>query len=418
MDHWTSSEARRCVVNFDTLTEKQKSSLLDTLNKRFPPPVYREHCERRAAALRNMESCKSMLDGAEQTFPPLIMQSDFHGTPADLAGYAVVLTAGGDGERLRAGLQAASDESLKNFTKPTYRLPGFPAGYGTLHANCAVLAGLCRESGLRVPVIVTTGPPSSTTARMVPQALKKFRNFGLANVRTIAQDERLHLTLEGKMVALCDGDSARPAVNPDETGGPFVKLLRPGEHGGPSAAEWLLSLGCEKILALQATGLYDPAVILSMAAAGKSRDCLGVGVVRTAFEPGDPFGSFVIVKKNGRQVLTIVEQGVRSDATRRLIDASGRHHVPYNTGLYVFDIGLLAGNPLPDYATPPKEIVPSVPRSPKIGYAITDLIPFAKNAAVLAIEQGSYANLKSIDDVPRLVDLAKRCGIIDLCKVK
>ena len=274
------------------------------------------------------------------------------------------------------------------------------------------------RSGLNVPVIVTTGPLSSATARAVPGALKKFENFGLANVRTLAQDERLHLTLEGSMVAVCDGDSARPAVNPDETGGPFVKLLRQGEHGEPSAAEWLLSLGCEKILALQATGLYDPSVMVAMAAAGRSRDCLGVGVLRTGFEPDDPFGSFVIVKKNGRpEVLTIVEQGVCSDATRRLIDDSGRYRLPYNTGLYVFDIGLLAANPMPDYATPPKEIIPSIPRSPKVGYAITDIVSFAKNAAVLAIDQGSYANLKSVDDLPRLFELAKRCGIIDLCKV-
>ncbi|HMD69039.1 MAG TPA: hypothetical protein VKF42_09200, partial [Chitinivibrionales bacterium] len=296
--------------------------------------------------------------------------------------------------------------------------PGFPDGYGTLHANCAVIAHLCCEGGLSVPVIVTTGPKSSATARAVPEALKKFENFGLANVRILAQDECLHLTADGNIVAVCNGDSARPAVNPDETGGPFVKLLRQGEHGEPSAAEWLLSLGCSKIIALQATGLYDPSVILAMAAAGRSRDCLGVGVLRTAFGPDDPFGSFVIVKKNGRpEVLTIVEQGVRNDATRRLTDATGKYFLPYNTGLYVFDVGLLAGNPLPDYATPPKEIVASVPRSPKIGYAITDIVSFAKNAAVLAIDEGSYANLKSVDDVTRLVDLAKRCGIIDLCKV-
>jgi hypothetical protein len=423
MDLWTSSEARRCVANFDTLTAPQKASLLDILNKRFPPPVYREHCERQAVALRNAESCRSTLDGAEQTFPPLILQSDIPGTPADLAGYAVVLTAGGDGERLRASLQArlrasgANDESLKDFTKATYPLPGFPAGYGTLHANCAVIADLCRRSGTSVPVIVTTGPSLSATARVVPEALKKFKNFGLANIRTLAQDERLHLTLEGKIVPLRDGDSARPAINPDETGGPFVKLLRPGEYGEPPVAQWLLSLGCTKIIALQATGLYDPSVILSMAAAGKGRDSLGVGVLRSVFDANDPFGSFVIVKKNGRRSLTIVEQGVRSDATRRLTDASGRYFLPYNTGLYVFDIGLLSGSPLPDYATPPKEIVPSLPRSPKIGYAITDLMPFAKNGGVLAIDQGSYANLKSVDDLPRLLDLAKRCGIIDLCKI-
>ncbi|HMD67783.1 MAG TPA: hypothetical protein VKF42_02825, partial [Chitinivibrionales bacterium] len=106
MDLWTSAEARRCVANYDALSAPQKSSLLDILNKQFPPPIYREHRSRQEAALRNAESCKTMLDGAEQTFPALIMQSEVRGAPADLAGYAVVLTAGGDGERLRAGLQA------------------------------------------------------------------------------------------------------------------------------------------------------------------------------------------------------------------------------------------------------------------------------------------------------------------------
>jgi|WetSurMetagenome_2_1015567.scaffolds.fasta_scaffold01296_6 hypothetical protein len=416
MDHWTESEAAQCVANYERLRAAQKKSLLDVLNDRFPPAVYREHLARQRAALRNAETGKKILDGARQSFPPLIAQRDVCKTAADLAGCAVVLTAGGDGERLRASLAAAGagEEELKHFTKATCHVPGFPGNRGTLHAACAMIADLCRKSGLNVPVVVTTGPRSSATARIIPETLEKAGFFGLKNVRILAQDERLHLTLEGTMAALCDGDAARPAANPDETGGPFVKLLKRGEGGEQSVAEWLVSLGCSRILALQATGVYDPSVVLSMAAAGKGRDFLGVGVLRTEFGTADPFGSFVLVERAGKKSLAIVEQGVRNDATRALTDPSGQHFLPYNTGLYVFDIGLLSSARLPDYATPPKEILPELPRSPKIGYAITDIVSFAKNPAVLAIDAGAYANLKSMDDFSRLLDVAKRCGILEL----
>jgi hypothetical protein len=99
-----------------------------------------------------------------------------------------------------------------------------------------------------------------------------------------------------------------------------------------------------------------------------------------------------------------------------LRDQSGKWHVPYNSGLYVFDLELLLKNDLPDYATPPKEIMSTLPKSPKIGYAITDIMAMAHNPAVLAIAQDSYENIKSVDDAARLLDLAKRCGVLDICK--
>ncbi len=418
MERWTDSNAAQHVYGFKTLNPAQRKSLLDALNQRFPPPVYREQLERQRQAMRNAESWKSLLDGAEQTFPRLIRSDESAGTPADLAGCAIMLTAGGDGERLRASLRqrGASDTSLSDFTKATFQLPGFPEGYGSLQANCAVIAKLCYKAGLDIPVIVTTGPALSATARIIPAVLKRFGNFGLAKVRILAQDERLHLTREGRIVCLFDGQVTRPAVNPDETGGPFVKLTKKGVRGESSALEWLSSLGCARIIALQATGLCDPSVILAMAAAGKRHDCVGVGILRTHFGADDPFGSFVIVKRNGRESITIVEQGIRNDVTMSLTDETGHFHLPCNTGLYVFDISLLAGSALPDYATPPKEILPSLARSPKIGFAITDIMPFAKNGTVLAIEPDSYHAIKSADDLPRLAELARRFGIIDLCK--
>lgn len=418
MESWTLAEARKNIYNFANLTDGQKQNLVQALDANFPPPVYRDHLARQRCALCNAESQRTILDGAKQAFPHLIQTTELKPTLSDLAGYAVVLTAGGDGERLRLSLRASgvSEDFLRDFTKATFQLPGFPAGYGSLGVNCAVIADLCRKSGINVPVVITTGPSSSVTARVIPETLTRFNCFGLASVRTVAQGERLHLTLDGKIVAVCNGDTARPAVNPDETGGPFVQLTRKGPGIEPSIVEWLHSLSVTKIIALQATGLYDPSTILAMAAAGKRHDCLGVGILRSQFEPNDPFGTFVIIGRDGKESLTIVEQGIRNDATRACTDESGRYRLPYNTGLYVFDIGLISGNTLPDYATPPKEILPSIPKSPKIGFAITDIMPRAKNGAVLAIAPDSYENIKNAGDLQKMAALAQRHGILDLCK--
>ncbi len=418
MESWTAREAATATSNFDTLTPEQQRNLVDFLDSHFSPSTYSDHAECRVRALRNLEMQKTLLQGAIQEFPPLIAAGDVPGTAGDLAGCAIVLTAGGDGSRLRESLQnqGMSRESLADFTKATFQLPGFPEGYGSLQANCAVIADLCRTEGRDIPVIVTTGPAGSVTARVVPAILEKFGNFGLRHIRIVAQDERLHLSAEGKMVAVLSEDGPRPASNPDETGGPFVKLSRRGAHGEPSRIEWLQSLGCAKIIALQATGLYDPSVIRGMASAGREHDCLGVGILRHRFEASDPFGSFVIVKRDGLRRLTIVEQGIRNDETMRLTDDSGTFHLPYNTGLYVFDASLLASCELPDYATPPKEILPSLARSPKIGYAITDLIACAKNGAVLAVDPVSYHNIKTVSDLPAMADVARRFGIMDLCR--
>lgn len=417
MEQWTEALAEKHVYNFNALTAAQKKSLLDELNRRFPPQVYREHRGRQQAALKNAEEGKKVLTGAQQRFPRIIRAADLSATSSDLAGYAIVLTAGGDGERLRASLRkrGAGDADLKDFTKATFQLPGFPKGFGSLQATLAVIADLCRLGGLDVPVIVTTGPAFSHNARVVSGVITARNNFGLRHLRMLAQDERLHLTLDGTIVCAIDGDAARPVTNPDETGGPFVKLAKPGFSGESSALEWLSGLGCQKIIALQATALYDPAVVLAMAAAGKQHDCVGVGVLRTRFDKTDPFGAFVSVERSGKESLMIVEQEIRNEATMGIRDETGKYYLPFNTGLYVFDITLLAKSGLPDYATPPKEILPGLPRSPKTGYAATDIMPRAKHGAVLAVEAGSYAAIKSADDLAGLFALAKRYGIIDLC---
>lgn len=417
MEVWTEALAQEYVYNFNALSAAQKKSLLDELNRRFPPKVYREHRARQQAAIKNAEEGKKILEGAQQRFPRTIRAADLSATPAGLAGYAIVLTAGGDGERLRASLRkrGVKDSELKDFTKATFQLPGFPQGCGSLQATLAVIADLCRLGSLDVPVIVTTGPASSQNARVVSAAIAARKNIGLRHLHTLAQDERLHLMLDGKIVCSVDGGAVRPMTNPDETGGPFMKLAKPGFSGKTSALEWLSSLGCKKIIALQATVLCNPAVILAMAAAGKQHDCVGVGILRERFDKTDPFGAFVSLVRNGKESLVIVEQGIRNEATMGIRD-EGKYYLPFNTGLYVFDITLLAKSGLPDYATPPKEILPGLPRSPKTGYAATDIMACAKQGAVLAIEPGSYAAIKSADDLDGLFALAKRYGILDLCE--
>lgn len=417
MEVWNEGFAEEHVYNFNALSSAQKKSLLDELNRRFPPQVYREHRARQQAAIKNADEGKKILTGAKQRFPHIIKAADLSATLADLAGYAIVLTAGGDGERLRASLKkrGAGDADLKDFTKATFHLPGFPKGFGSLQANLAVIADLCRLGGLDIPVIVTTGPASSQNARVVSGVIAARKNFSLRHLRTLAQDERLHLTLDGKIVCTVDGGAARPVTNPDETGGPFMKLAKPGFSGKSSALEWLSSLGCKKIIALQATALYDPAVVPAMAAAGKQHDCVGVGVLRTRFDKTDPFGAFVSVERDGKESLVIVEQAIRNEATMGIRDETGEYCLPFNTGLYVFDITQLAKSGLPDYATPPKEILPGLARSPKTGYAATDILPGAKHGAVLAVAPESYAAIKNADDLAVLSALARRHGIIDLC---
>ena len=119
----------------------------------------------------------------------------------DLEGCAVVLTAGGEGERLKTSLLARgiSESDLKDFTKATWPLPGFFGDYGALQANLRLLSVLAKRNGLTLPVIVTTGPAGSTTARVIPEVLRRHENFGLERVLTVEQDERLHFTLDEKM---------------------------------------------------------------------------------------------------------------------------------------------------------------------------------------------------------------------------
>jgi hypothetical protein len=418
MDVWSDADAEKCINDYAGLNPYQKKHLCDFLNKKFPPSVYYRHVSWRRKALVNAEEAKHILAMADQRFPRLFTSREIPGSVADLKGYAIVLTAGGDGVRLRSSLreQGVGEEALHDFIKATYPIPGLPNKFGSLHAGMAVIADLCARAGFQVPLIITTGPEGSATSRVIPEEVAKHNSFGLTNVRTLSQGERLHMTVDEKIVYTIIDGLPWPVTHPDETGGPFVKLRKEGFAGAESAIDWLKGLGCSKIIALQATALFDPGIILSMAAAGRHCDCLGVGMLRSSFDKKDPFGTFIALEKQGKESVVIVEQAIRNEVTMSLTDITGRHYLPYNTGLYVFDIDLLRVNSLPDYATPPKEILPALPKSPKAGYAATDLMALAKRPAVLAIEENSYENIKTAADLDKLSALAKRYGIVDICK--
>lgn len=419
MDLWTAAVASDKVLDFDKLHVNGQQHLIECLNDRFPPAVYEEHVRRRRNALNNLAAGRSMLDGAELAYPVCLPSDEITGRANDLEGYGIMLTAGGEGERLRLSLleHGIPESDLQDFTKATFPLPGFPEGFGTLHVNLALCRHLCRESGLDIPVIVSTGPEHSVTARVIPSILEKQDYLGLRNLHIIAQDERLHLTLEEQIAYTFEHgkDQPTPITNPDETGGPVMKLKRVEPGSTKNTLDWLGALGCTKIILLQATALYGPGLVLHLAAAGKTHDGLGIGIARSDFPPEDPYGTYVLLSREVGAGLVIAEQAVRNDATRRLTDPATGNYLPLNTGLYVFDCDLIRKSDLPDYASPPKEVLPGQPRSPKIGYAATDILPLAHNPAVLTVPKDSYAVLKNIEDLARLSEAGKRLGLARLC---
>jgi hypothetical protein len=377
---------------------------VELMNRRFPPSVFSGQLRKRRRALENAEASKKLLDGASQSFPDIIdTGTGTKDSLESLAGCGIVFTAGGDGERLRRSLieRGEPEESLRDFTKATYPLKGFPNGFGALQVNLAMVGAICREYGLDVPVIVTVGPEGSVTDRVIPEVVDRHDNFGLSRVTVIPQGERLHFTMDEKIAARSAEGKLFPVVQPDETGGPLMALRR-----------GLSSVDCEKILIVQATAGYEPALLAAIAAAARGRDCVGVGIPRSRFDSNDPFGTFVAVEKSGgKRAVCIIEQNIRNDGTRSVTDGRTGAYLPLNTGLYAVDCGLLRENELPDYATPPKEVLPGIPRSPKIGYAATDLLPLASNPAVLTVSPDSYAVIKNADDMEAVSAAAIRFGL-------
>ncbi len=417
MDKWDIDLACKKILNFSSLSSKNRDNLLKYLDIFFPPSKYYKHAALRRNAIKNLRLSRNLLTGAIQLFPHCLQVNDLPASGSSLSGYAVMLTAGGEGERLRISLQqnGIKADQLKDFTKATYKLPDFYADYGALHINLSLISNISMENEIDIPVIVTTGPPKSTTAKIIPRIIKENKSFGLKNIRVIQQNERLHLTEDEKIVYTFKYDSPEPVINPDETGGPVMKLKEVMETG-ETALSWLKRSGCDKIILLQATAIYDKELILKMARAGKAYDGVGVGIMRESFHSDDPYGTYVLVEKEESKKLIIVEKETRNEATRNLRDPNNVFYLPFNTGLYIFDRALIENNHLPDYATPPKEILPNLPRSPKIGYAATDILPFASYPAILAAPSDSFRVIKKADDLKDLSILGKKLGLNKICK--
>jgi len=416
MENWTDELAEHYIWDYHQLTGSQKKHLISYLNKSFPFGVYLEHKALRQRAFENEEKSKSLLEGAHQFFPEIIQPSRT-ADPKDMSRCTVLLTAGGEGERLRLSLEALGygTEELADFTKATFPIPGFYKNFGTLQTNLVLISSLGKRIGCDIPVIITTGPEGSATDRVIHDLVTKHNRYGLKNLLVIPQKRRLHLTRNDQIAWYLDNDIPIPVTHPDETGGPLMRLKDIVGAMGKTPLAWLSQYHVDKILVLQATALYNPEILFAMAGIENDFDCVGLGILRETFEPDDPYGSYVGIEKNGEERVMIVEQNVRNDHTLALKDASGTHHLPYNTGLYTFNRHLLEKGSLPDFATPPKEILPQLERTPKVGYAATDLISLARNPAVMAVPSDWYAVIKRAEDLKKIAELGKAFQLDRLC---
>ncbi len=417
MNVWSKELAIKRIFRFDDLSESDRSTLLSFLDKSLPTDIVEEQLLHRRKALRNLEAGRNLLSNVKQLYPECTFSNDMKVSREDIFGYAILLTAGGEGERLYTSLrkQGVPARQLHNFTKATFALPDFFPGFGTLHINLSLISKLCRDHSFDIPVVVSTGPEDSATARLIPSIINGHNSFGIKHLRIINQEERIHFTRDEKIVCTFVNNKPKVITNPDETGGPVMKLKKqlPGEK--ESTLDWLVTLGCNKIILLQATAIYNPAVIPIIASAGKKYDGLGIGIQRKTFHEDDPYGTFILIEKNKRKKLIIAEQEVRDRETLSLTD-SENNYLPFNTGFYAFDIRLIQHTTLPEYATPPKEILPGLPKSPKTGYAATDIISLAKKPAVLTIPRDSFGVIKKAEDLMRLSKLGRKFGLDKLCK--
>ncbi|MDG5816567.1 hypothetical protein QA601_15830 [Chitinispirillales bacterium ANBcel5] len=418
MKSWTIEDLKSHVHNFEKLNEHQRSILLEKMNSKHPPHSFEKDLQKRRNALKNSKVAKNILQNAHSQFPGFIKGEQLQCSPESLKGYGLVFTAGGEGERLRLSLlkKGVDPQSLNDFTKATYPLHDFFDQYGSLHINLKVVAHFCSKLNISIPVIITTGPEGSLTERVIKQVLKKHHNFGLKDVLIVPQDERLHFTSDEKIAFTLINDLPEPVTQPDETGGPLMKLKQKSGTMDLSALQWLNQKNCSKLIVVQATAIYDLNLLPMMAKAAKEHDCLGVGILRTEFPSNDPFGTYVTLKTETEKKTCIIEQDIRNEKMRSLKDESGQYYLPFNTGFYALNCSLLENNELPDYATPPKEVLPELDKSPKIGYAATDILPLAEKPVVLTVDPNMFAVIKTADDLIELSKAAKRYRLDTIVK--
>ena len=393
---WTMKQIEKSVFNFEKFDKRTRGKIIEFLQNNISFDDYLKQVEKKKKAIANTQNAKNILLGTQQKYPRHSDFSQISLNSHDIKNYAILITAGGEGERLRVSLKEKgySDDDLKDFTKATFPIPNTDYKFGALEVNLKMLAELNAE----IPVIVTMGPVGSDTEKIIPKVLRKNANFGVKNIEIIAQNERLHLTNENKIVFEIGEENIKPVTNPDETGGPIAKL----KDGG--ILENLEKSGIKKIMILQATAVYSKKIIPIIAAAGQNYDGLGIGILRNEFIETDPYGTFVSINDYN---LRIIEKEVRMPQTYAIKNENGKF-LPYNTGFYVFDIELLKKIEMPDYATPPKIILEGIEKSPKIGYAATDIIAFAKNPAVLTISDDDFRVIKNAEDIDILGGFCER----------
>jgi len=412
---WTFDQLADSVHEYSVQSNEIQSKIAEKVEAFCTYETYLDMVTLRARAIKNTVTGQNILADAQQKFPITLSSEELTTHLEDLKSYGIVITAGGEGERLKVSLmeQGFTADQLADFTKATWPLPEFFGGFGALQINLALIAHLSKKIGFDIPVVVTTGPATTDTARVIPSIIEKSQNFGLKNLIIVAQDERLHLTGESKIAWMEQDGEIVLATNPDETGGPLMKLLE--EIDGKSPLEWIESLGANRVMVLQGTAVYNPLLIEQIASAGKMFDGMGIGISRSEFPESDPYGTFVTVATEDGDQLKIIEKNVRNSKTEHLVDQLGKY-LPFNTGFYAFTTELLKDNPLPDYASPVKIIFPGYDNSEKIGYAATDVIAPAGNAGVLTIPETDFAVIKTAADLPVLTQAAFKFNLVQYCK--
>lgn len=411
---WTNKQLEEAIHNFSVQDEETQTKLSDAVKSFCTYEEYTSQVTKRKSALKNTIEGQNLLSQMDQKFPETINSAEVNSSKEDLKEYGIVITAGGEGERLMLSLmdQGVSEDDLKDFTKATWPLPDFPGNNGALQINLSLLSRISSEIGHDIPVIVTTGPEGTTTARVIPKIINEADSFGLKNLKVIAQNERLHLTQENKIAWKLENNTISLATNPDETGGPLMKLLESDTNETP--LEWLENHGASKVMVLQGTAVYNPLLVQQIASAGKNFDGMGIGISRSSFPESDPYGTFVIASHDNKDSLRIIEKSVRNQATESLQDESGKF-LPFNTGFYSFTTKLLKSNPLPNYASPVKSLFPGYENAEKVGYAATDVISPAEKSGVLTIPESDFAVIKTSDDLPVLTKAALHFSLDSYC---
>lgn len=411
---WTDKQLEDAIHNFSEQDKETQKKLSDAIASFCTYEEYLSQVEKRNNALENTVKGQTLLSQMEQKFPQTLSSDKVNSSKEDLKEYGIVITAGGEGERLMLSLmeQGTSEEELKDFTKATWPLPEFPGNNGALQINLSLLSKISAEINHDIPVIVTTGPEGTTTARVIPKIIQESNSFGLKNLKVIAQNERLHLTEDNKVAWKLEDGEITLATNPDETGGPLMKLLEP--ENGETPLEWLENHGASKVMVLQGTAVYNPLLVEQIASAGKKFDGMGIGISRSAFPESDPYGTFILASHDSTESLRIIEKSVRNSVTESLQDESGKY-LPFNTGFYSFTTELLKNNPLPDYASPVKSIFPGYENAEKVGYAATDVIAPAEKSGVLTIPETDFAVIKTSDDLPVLTKAALHFSLDSYC---